>query len=156
MSFLLKTARGDKTTTTTTANHTTTAEKMPSTSRPFSTVSPVHPNYLPKLHKSGRMEKKLAAATIAALGVGYGVSALMNNQLHYSADDTASSSSSSSSSASYHSATGASSSSHREQQKRREMAMLDAYGDRGSLEELEAAVNAYASQQAERERKSRK
>ncbi|KXJ91665.1 hypothetical protein Micbo1qcDRAFT_174699 [Microdochium bolleyi] len=115
---------------------------MPSASRPFSTVSPVHPNYLPTLHKSGRMEKRLVAATIAAVGVGYGLSALRHNQLHFSS--SGSSPGSDEFSASTPSSSSSSGSSSR---KHREMAMLDAYGDRGSLEELEAAVSAYNAQQ---------
>lgn len=63
-SFILTTARRDITpvatiTTITTSASSHTPAKMSSSSRPFSTASPVHPNYLPKLHKSGRMEKKL-------------------------------------------------------------------------------------------------
>ncbi|KAJ1334215.1 hypothetical protein MN608_04221 [Microdochium nivale] len=110
---------------------------MPSSSRPFSTASPVHPNYLPTLHKSGRMEKRLVAATIAAVGVGYGVSALRNNQIQFSSSSSSSTSSGGS-------------------RTIRETALLDAYGDRGSLEELEAAVNAYGTQQDHQQRSSRK
>ncbi|KAI5921497.1 hypothetical protein F4810DRAFT_339933 [Camillea tinctor] len=47
---------------------------MPShATRPFSTTTQVYPAYLPALHKTGRMEKKLATATVAAVGIGYGL-----------------------------------------------------------------------------------
>ncbi|KAI1376994.1 hypothetical protein F4677DRAFT_63985 [Hypoxylon crocopeplum] len=44
-----------------------------SSPRPFSATSPVHPSYLPALHKSGRIERGLATATVAAVGIGYGL-----------------------------------------------------------------------------------
>lgn len=84
------------------------------------------------------------------MGVGYTVSALRksSNSAHYSTNDTSPSSSSSSSRQRQH--TYSSSSGGYSQQKQRELAMLDAYGGGESLEELEAAVNAYAAQQAQR------
>ncbi|KAI0844439.1 hypothetical protein F5Y00DRAFT_266597 [Daldinia vernicosa] len=41
--------------------------------RPFSATTPVYPSYLPALHKAGRIERKIATATIAAVGIGYGL-----------------------------------------------------------------------------------
>ncbi|KAI0110275.1 hypothetical protein F4814DRAFT_426398 [Daldinia grandis] len=41
--------------------------------RPFSATTPVYPSYLPVLHKSGRIERTIATATVAAVGIGYGL-----------------------------------------------------------------------------------
>ncbi|KAK6958454.1 hypothetical protein Daesc_001255 [Daldinia eschscholtzii] len=109
--------------------------------RPFSAASPVYPHYLPALHKSGRIERTIATATIAAVGIGYGLSKykaiksekwqqehhVQQEQLFHNAETipatvpipvpTAESS--------------------------RNEALENAYGDRTSLSELEAAVAAY-------------
>ncbi|KAI1485572.1 hypothetical protein F5X96DRAFT_674494 [Biscogniauxia mediterranea] len=90
-------------------------------SRPFSTTTQVYPAYLPTLHKTGRMEKKLATAAVAAVGIGYGLARYKQSQSQ--------------------------SQSQSEQQKqKRSEALMNAYGDRSSLAELEAAVQAYDSQ----------
>ncbi|KAI1102735.1 hypothetical protein F4804DRAFT_312077 [Jackrogersella minutella] len=41
--------------------------------RPFSATSPVHPSYLPALHRSGRFERGIVTAAAAAVGIGYGL-----------------------------------------------------------------------------------
>ncbi|KAI0404548.1 hypothetical protein F4802DRAFT_597977 [Xylaria palmicola] len=92
-----------------------------SASRPFSTTSHVYPSHLPALYKSGRMEKKFATATAAVLGVGYGVSKYMEyqeQQQYRTAEAEAAT-------------------------RRQSEAMMNAYADRSSLAELEAAVQAY-------------
>ncbi|KAI8956321.1 hypothetical protein F4801DRAFT_573844 [Xylaria longipes] len=96
---------------------------MPSGSavRPFSTISHVHPSHLPTLYKSGRLEKKIATATVAVVGIGYGVSKykeFREQQEYYNAEVAAAS-------------------------RRQSEVMMDAYADRSSLAELEAAVKAY-------------
>ncbi|KAI0489951.1 hypothetical protein F4859DRAFT_173801 [Xylaria cf. heliscus] len=92
-----------------------------SASRPFSTASHVHPSHLPTLYKSGRLEKKIVTATAAVVGIGYGVSKykqLQERRQYYNAEAEAAS-------------------------RRQSEAMMDAYADRSSLAELEAAVKAY-------------
>ncbi|KAI1326425.1 hypothetical protein F5Y16DRAFT_228585 [Xylariaceae sp. FL0255] len=119
---------------------------MPSTAnRPFTTVSHVHPSHLPALYKRGRMEKKLATATVAAVGIGYGVAKLKEYQ---TASTQGGTSSSSSSSSSYQQAAEAEAA-----RRRHAEAMMDAYSDRSSLAELEAAVRAYESHHQSQSRK---
>ncbi|KAI1074056.1 hypothetical protein F5B20DRAFT_473306 [Whalleya microplaca] len=102
---------------------------MPSyPARPFSTTSQVHPHYLPALHKSGRVERTVATATVAAVGIGYGIAkykqgiADQKQQYSQSAQSEAAA------------------------RKQQTEAIMDAYGDRSSLAELEAAVQAYDAQ----------
>ncbi|KAI1817888.1 hypothetical protein GGS20DRAFT_582140 [Poronia punctata] len=99
---------------------------MPSAAatRPFSATSHVYPSHLPKLYKSGRMEKKFVTATAAVVGIGYGMAKYkqyQEQQQFVNAEAEAAS-------------------------RRQAEAMMDAYADRGSLAELEAAVRAYESQ----------
>ncbi|KAJ3578170.1 hypothetical protein NPX13_g2389 [Xylaria arbuscula] len=92
-----------------------------STTRPFSTTSHVYPSHLPTLYKSGRMEKKLATATAAVVGIGYGMAKYkqyQEQQQYYSTEADAA-------------------------RRRHNEAMMNAYADRSSLAELEAAVAAY-------------
>ncbi|KAI0457579.1 hypothetical protein F5B21DRAFT_84922 [Xylaria acuta] len=92
-----------------------------SASRPFSTTSHVHPSHLPALYKSGRLEKKIVTATVAVVGIGYGVSKykeFQEQRQYYNAEAAAAS-------------------------RRQSEVMMDAYADRSSLAELEAAVKAY-------------
>ncbi|KAI8623662.1 hypothetical protein F5Y19DRAFT_481454 [Xylariaceae sp. FL1651] len=98
---------------------------MPSSSaRPFSTTSQVHPSHLPALYRSGRMEKKLVTATVAAVGIGFGVAKYKEHQTQkqYQNAETEAAA------------------------RRQAEAMMDAYSDRSSLAELEAAVKAYEAQ----------
>ncbi|OTB01662.1 hypothetical protein M426DRAFT_212268 [Hypoxylon sp. CI-4A] len=111
--------------------------------RPFSAASPVHPSYLPALHKSGRIERGLATATVAAVGIGYGLAKykalkseqwqqehhVQQQQLFRSAETGA---------AAPAMAVAAQSHSHVQNE-----AVENAYGDRTSLAELEAAVATY-------------
>ncbi|KAI0380560.1 hypothetical protein F5Y04DRAFT_256957 [Hypomontagnella monticulosa] len=113
--------------------------------RPFSATSPVHPSYLPALHKSGRIERRIATATVAAIGVGYGLAKYRSlkadewqaqqhaqqAQLFRSAEATPIPVP-----VPVESAVAAS------RQKQNEI-VENAYGDRSSLAELEAAVAAY-------------
>ncbi|KAH9903973.1 hypothetical protein F4778DRAFT_780657 [Xylariomycetidae sp. FL2044] len=124
---------------------------MPSyVARPFSTTSQVYPAYLPALHKSGRMEKSVLGATVAAVGIGYGIAKYKKSQAerpHHSAHYSTSSYSPASS-------TTTTTTNHTTYPNRHQDAMsnnnnsnneslMDAYGDRSSLAELEAAVKAY-------------
>ncbi|KAI0396385.1 hypothetical protein F5Y17DRAFT_118572 [Xylariaceae sp. FL0594] len=99
---------------------------MPSNTapRPFSATSHVYPSHLPKLYRSGRMEKKFATATAAVVGIGYGMAKFKQyqeqQQVYHAEAEVAS--------------------------RRQAELMMDAYADRGSLAELEAAVKAYESQ----------
>ncbi|CAJ2512686.1 Uu.00g008050.m01.CDS01 [Anthostomella pinea] len=96
-------------------------------SRPFSTTSQVYPAYLPTLHKSRRVERKLATATVAAVGIGYGLARYkqsMDQQRRYSQSMQAEAA----------------------VRRQSDAMMMDAYGDRSSLAELEAAVAAYDAQ----------
>ncbi|KAI3331611.1 hypothetical protein HD806DRAFT_165365 [Xylariaceae sp. AK1471] len=99
---------------------------MPSNSaaRPFSATSHVYPSHLPTLYKSGRMEKKLATATAAVVGIGYGMAKYkeyQEQQQYRNAEAEAAT-------------------------RRQAESMMDAYADRSSLAELEAAVKAYETQ----------
>ncbi|KAI0594513.1 hypothetical protein F4775DRAFT_427935 [Biscogniauxia sp. FL1348] len=95
--------------------------------RPFSTTTQVYPAYLPTLHKSGRMEKKLATATVAAVGIGYGLARYKQAQAQAQVEQ-------------------------QKQKQKRSEAMMNAYGDRSSLAELEAAVQAYDPQNQQKQR----
>ncbi|KAI1260561.1 hypothetical protein F5Y18DRAFT_250704 [Xylariaceae sp. FL1019] len=97
---------------------------MPSNTRPFTTTSQVHPGHLPKLYRTGRMEKKLATATVAAVGIGYGLAKYKEFQAQQEYANAESEAA----------------------RRRQAEAMMDAYSDRGSLAELEAAVAAYETQ----------
>ncbi|KAI1134008.1 hypothetical protein F5Y05DRAFT_417672 [Hypoxylon sp. FL0543] len=108
--------------------------------RPFSATSPVHPSYLPALHKSGRIERRLATATVAAVGIGYGLAKyravkaeqwqkerhVEQEQLFRSAEMVP--------------AVAVATPNH---QNEAVEALENAYGDRTNLAELEAAVAAY-------------
>ncbi|KAI1382958.1 uncharacterized protein F4822DRAFT_87916 [Hypoxylon trugodes] len=110
------------------------------TPRPFSAASPVHPSYLPALHKSGRIERGIATATVAAVGIGYGLAKykaakaeqwqkehhVQQQQMFRSAE-----------------AVVAPATVAVPQQNAAVEAVENAYGDRTSLAELEAAVVAY-------------
>ncbi|KAK7752818.1 hypothetical protein SLS62_005160 [Diatrype stigma] len=96
----------------------------------FYSTSQVHPTYLPALHKSGRIEKKLAIAAVAAVGVGYGLKKYKEIQIDRQEQYAAQSMSMR----------------EAEERRRSEAMMMDAYGDRSSLDSLEAAVKAYDSQ----------
>ncbi|KAF2967910.1 hypothetical protein GGR58DRAFT_498371 [Xylaria digitata] len=92
-----------------------------SAARPFSTTSHVYPSHLPTLYKSGRLEKKFATATAAVVGIGYGMAKYkeyQEQQQYHNAETEAAS-------------------------RRQSEAIMDAYADRSSLAELEAAVKAY-------------
>ncbi|KAI1504499.1 hypothetical protein F5X99DRAFT_16941 [Biscogniauxia marginata] len=107
---------------------------MPSrASRPFSTTAQVYPSYLPTLHKSGRMEKKLATATVAAVGIGYGLARYKQAQANQQQQQ-------------YAQGVPAEPLATPQQQQKQSEALMNAYGDRSSLAELEAAVRAYDSQ----------
>ncbi|KAI0871690.1 hypothetical protein GGS24DRAFT_52438 [Hypoxylon argillaceum] len=99
---------------------------MPSSSaaRPFSTVSHVHPSHLPTLYKTGRLEKRLATATAAVVGIGYGISKYKAHQEQRQYNNVEAQVAS----------------------RRQTEAIMDAYADRSSLAELEAAVQAYETQ----------
>ncbi|KAI1415474.1 hypothetical protein F5Y13DRAFT_156113 [Hypoxylon sp. FL1857] len=110
------------------------------TPRPFSATSPVHPSYLPALHKSGRIERGLATVTVAAVGIGYGLAKyraikaeqwgkehhVEKEQLFRSAE-----------------AVPAMAVATPTRQSEAVEALENAYGDRTNLAELEAAVATY-------------
>ncbi|KAI1334982.1 hypothetical protein F5Y15DRAFT_399923 [Xylariaceae sp. FL0016] len=111
---------------------------MPShASRPFSTTSQVYPAYLPALHKSRRVEKKLVTATVAAVGIGYGLAKYRQGQLEQQQQQQQ---------PYYHTTAEASAAAAAARQRADNNSMMDAYGDRSSLAELEAAVKAYEMQ----------
>ncbi|KAI2609342.1 uncharacterized protein GGS25DRAFT_211678 [Hypoxylon fragiforme] len=122
--------------------------------RPFTATSPVHPSYLPALHKSGRIERGIATATIAAVGIGYGLArykALQSEQWQkqqQAAQHQTFRSADMVGAPAMAVVTVASTTSNGNSRAANE-AVEDAYGDRTSLAELEAAVAAY-----ERERKN--
>ncbi|KAI2472673.1 hypothetical protein F4781DRAFT_317936 [Annulohypoxylon bovei var. microspora] len=113
-----------------------------SPARPFTAASPVHPSYLPALHKSGRIERGIATATVAAVGIGYGLAKykaikadqwqkehhVEKQQLFRSAEAVP--------------AMAVATPSHRGEAVE---ALENAYGDRSNLSELEAAVATYES-----------
>ncbi|KAI8962975.1 hypothetical protein F5Y11DRAFT_320984 [Daldinia sp. FL1419] len=109
--------------------------------RPFSATTPVHPSYLPALHKSGRIERTIATATVAAVGIGYGLAkyrALKADkwqQEHHAHQEQLFRSAETIPAAVQISVPTAEAS--------RNEAVENAYGDRTSLTELEAAVAAY-------------
>ncbi|KAK4244490.1 hypothetical protein C7999DRAFT_17258 [Corynascus novoguineensis] len=108
--------------------------------RLLTTSARVHPPYLPYLHNASQTRGKslkwlppLAAVVTA----GYAVSAYRNEI------------------AAYQTSTSTTTADHLSEQaeaerRRREAAMADAYGDRGSLEELERAVAVYEAQRGGR------
>ncbi|KAH9990259.1 hypothetical protein F4779DRAFT_623842 [Xylariaceae sp. FL0662B] len=108
---------------------------MPSTypTRPFSATSQVYPHYLPALYKSGRVERRLATATVAAVGIGYGMAKYKQRNIAQQQQQQYSESAQSAAAAA---AT----------RKQQTEAIMDAYGDRSSLAELEAAVQIYDAQ----------
>ncbi|RYP79667.1 hypothetical protein DL770_006587 [Monosporascus sp. CRB-9-2] len=98
----------------------------PHATKPFYHTAQVHPTYLPTLHKSGRVEKRLAIAAIAAVGIGYGVKQYQERQTERQERYAQSR--------------------HELEQRQISEAMMDAYGDRSSLDSLEAAIKAYDTQ----------
>ncbi|KAI1774880.1 hypothetical protein F4818DRAFT_441705 [Hypoxylon cercidicola] len=101
--------------------------------RPFSATSQVHPSYLPALHKSGRIERRLATATVAAVGIGYGLAkyrAYQAEQWQHQQTQA------------FHNAEASPAMVAVAADPQKE-AVENAYGDRTSLAELEAAVVAY-------------
>ncbi|KAI0139896.1 hypothetical protein F4776DRAFT_565148 [Hypoxylon sp. NC0597] len=116
------------------------------TPRPFSATSPVHPSYLPALHKSGRIERRIATATVAAVGIGYGLAKyramkaeqwqkehhVEQEQLFRSAEMVP--------------AVATATPSHRSEAVE---ALENAYGDRTNLAELEAAIATYETRRKE-------
>ncbi|KAI0485321.1 hypothetical protein GGR56DRAFT_69040 [Xylariaceae sp. FL0804] len=106
---------------------------MPS-ARPFSSASQVYPSYLPALHRSGRMEKRIATAVLATGGICYGALYYTQKQGQYQQRSQL-----------HHASaySGAASDARKTPEQLRQDAMDDAYGGRDSLAELEAAVQAY-------------
>ncbi|KAI5867352.1 hypothetical protein GGS23DRAFT_172942 [Durotheca rogersii] len=98
--------------------------------RPFSATSQVHPSYLPALHKSVRLERRIATATVVAIGIGYGLARYNAGQWRE-----------------HQAQPGqlpvAQVSPVAVEARRQNEALEAAYGDRSSLAELEAAVAAY-------------
>ncbi|KAI2611930.1 hypothetical protein GGR54DRAFT_616521 [Hypoxylon sp. NC1633] len=110
-----------------------------SSPRPFSATSPVHPSYLPALHRSSRIERRIATATIAAVGIGYGLAkykALQaeqwQQQQHHVQEQQ-----------SFRNADATAAMVPVATISKKNEAVENAYGDRTSLAELEAAVVAY-------------
>lgn len=101
----------------------------PHATKPFY-ASQVHPAYLPTLHKSGQIEKRLAVAAVAAASIGYGLNKYKEVRIERQEQRAQSM--------------------HEMEQRRRAEAeaMMDAYGDRENLDSLEAAVKAYDAQRA--------
>ncbi|KAK6065370.1 hypothetical protein SCUP234_12573 [Seiridium cupressi] len=97
--------------------------------RPFSTISGVHPAYLPNLHRASRVEKKIVPAAIATVGIGYSIAKYKQMQADQQQAQLPQSTA---------------------QQQAESDAMMAAYGDRSSLAELEAAMKAYEEQRRER------
>ncbi|KAL7628470.1 hypothetical protein AAE478_002673 [Parahypoxylon ruwenzoriense] len=94
--------------------------------RPFSATSQVHPSYLPALHKSSRLEKKLITATVVAVGIGYGLAKYKESKTEQQQREQLSQGARAAVAA-----------------RKQNEALQDAYGDRSNLAELEAAVVAY-------------
>ncbi|KAI1456348.1 hypothetical protein F4805DRAFT_228505 [Annulohypoxylon moriforme] len=117
-----------------------------SPARPFTAASPVHPSYLPALHKSGRIERGIATAAVAAVGIGYGITKykaikaeqwqkehhVEQQQMFRSAEMVP--------------AVAVATPSHRSEAVE---ALENAYGERTNLAELEAAVATYESRRKE-------
>ncbi|KAI0163784.1 hypothetical protein BJ166DRAFT_301107 [Pestalotiopsis sp. NC0098] len=101
--------------------------------RPFSTISGVHPAYLPGLHKASRMEKKLVPAAVATVSIGYGIVKYKQTQAGQQQQQQAQAAQQMESS----------------RQAEADI-MMAAYGDRSSLAELEAAMKAYEQQRPQR------
>ncbi|KAK4145946.1 uncharacterized protein C8A04DRAFT_26106 [Dichotomopilus funicola] len=142
--------------------------------RPISTSARVHPPYLPYLHNASRTKSrslKWLPPLAAVVTAGYAVSSYRDGtQLTFtpgsfssssptspshlpslsSSTSSPASSSPSSSSARYSSAVSPPTSGPAQQAEmerlRREAAMAEAYGDRGSLAELERAMAVYEAQ----------
>ncbi|KAI2617691.1 hypothetical protein GGS26DRAFT_596242 [Hypomontagnella submonticulosa] len=116
--------------------------------RPFSATSPVHPSYLPALHKSGRIERRLATATVAAIGVGYGLAKYRAlkaeewQQEHHAQQAQLFRSADAATAAPVLIPVTVPVETAAARQKQNEV-VENAYGDRSSLAELEAAVAAY-------------
>ncbi|KAI4864174.1 hypothetical protein F4820DRAFT_345004 [Hypoxylon rubiginosum] len=102
--------------------------------RPFSATSQVHPSYLPALHKSGRIERRLATATVAAVGIGYGLAKYRAYQAEQWQQQQPPQS--------FHNAEASPAMVAAAADPQKE-AVENAYGDRTTLAELEAAVVAY-------------
>ncbi|KAH8649836.1 hypothetical protein BX600DRAFT_103184 [Xylariales sp. PMI_506] len=107
--------------------------------RPFSTASGVHPAYLPSLHRASRVEKKLVPAAVATVGIGLSYGIARYRQTHGDSDY-------SSSAAETAAAVAAA------QRRLEEARMMDAYGDRSSLADMDAAIKAYEQQQQRSQR----
>ncbi|KAH6646557.1 hypothetical protein BKA67DRAFT_662966 [Truncatella angustata] len=131
--------------------------------RPFSTISGVYPAYLPSLHRASRVEKKLyvsfpftpawhcmlrfsrkssksdmltlkrVPAAVATVGIGYGLAKYKQTR-----------------SEQQHAQLPQSAAQRQAERRQEEDAMLTAYGDRSSLAELEAALDAYEKQRTQR------
>ncbi|KAI1401310.1 hypothetical protein F4819DRAFT_332970 [Hypoxylon fuscum] len=106
--------------------------------RPFSATTQVHPAYLPALHKSGRLERRLATATVAAVGIGYGLAKYRQHQADQWGQQHPQS---------FHDAqaVAAPATAALATDPSKEV-VENAYGDRTSIAELEAAVVAYETQ----------
>ncbi|KAK6836584.1 hypothetical protein PG990_014052 [Apiospora arundinis] len=100
---------------------------LPRSTRPFSTTTGVYPAYLPQLHRASRVEKKLVPVAVATVGIGYGV--VKFKQFHTEQQAASQFNTSAASDATKHQAEN----------------LMNAYGDRSSLAELEAAVKHYES-----------
>lgn len=111
--------------------------------RPFSATSQVHPSYLPALHKSGRIERRLATATVAAVGIGYGLA----KYRAYQAEQWQHQQHQQQSAQSFRNAETSPAMVAAAADPQKE-AVENAYGDRTSLAELEAAVVAYEHRQS--------
>ncbi|KAI1767801.1 hypothetical protein GGR53DRAFT_463060 [Hypoxylon sp. FL1150] len=109
--------------------------------RPFSATSQVHPSYLPALHKSGRIERRLATATIAAVGIGYGLAKYRAYQAEQWQQQPQQQPAQSFRNAEASPALTVAADPQKE-------AVENAYGDRTTLAELEAAVVAYEHRQS--------
>ncbi|KAK3307412.1 uncharacterized protein B0T15DRAFT_492891 [Chaetomium strumarium] len=97
----------------------------PSSTRPISTSARVHPPYLPYLHSSRGKGLKWIPPLAAVVTAGYAVASYRQAQVdeRLAAAEQA-----------------------EVERRRREAALADAYGDRGSLEELERAMRVYEAQ----------
>ncbi|KAK3389790.1 hypothetical protein B0H63DRAFT_519023 [Podospora didyma] len=99
--------------------------------RLLSTSARVHPSYLPYLHNVSRgpQTMKWVPPLVALVGVGYGVAAYREGQIEK------------------HLAKTSAAEQAEAERRRKNMILADAYGDRGSLEELEHAMRVYEAQQ---------
>lgn len=111
-------------------------------SRLLTTSARVHPPYLPYLHNASRnrgKSLKWLPPLAAAVTAGLAVSRYRDSQAGFSP-------SSSSGSATRSASSPAEEQAEAERRRRQEAAMEDAYGDRGSLAELERAMAVYEAQ----------